>query len=234
MTNLSPQEKSTVKEWDKYWRKNKKLNESVYAVIASFYRKYLIKGSLNYFVLKYFPKGAKLLHAGCGGGEVDSDLKKFFAITALDISPNALTNYQKNNGSGSKVLLGNIKNIPVRNSTFEGIYNLGVMEHLSSGEIDTVLKEFSRVLKPKGKIVLFWPPEYGLSVIFFKTLVFIFKKILGRKRVKFHPTEINRIKSKRQVRELFRETNFEILGQYFGIRYLFTYHVVVARKRRKL
>ncbi|MFA5770892.1 MAG: class I SAM-dependent methyltransferase [Patescibacteria group bacterium] len=223
-------EKVVVKEWDQYWQENKKPNELLYGIIASFYRRYLIKNSLNYFALKYFKKGAKLLHAGCGGGEVDSDLKKFFSITALDISPNALLSYRENNGPKSKVLLGNIKAIPVRNYSFDGIYNLGVMEHLHPGEIKSVLKEFSRVLKRKGKLILFWPPEYGISVIFFKILVFISKNILGRKRVKFHPREITRIRSKKQIADLFHGTGFRILMQYFGIRDLFTYCVIVARK----
>ena len=41
----------------------------------------------------------------------------------------------------------------------------GVMEHFSPQEIIEILKQFNNVLIPGGKVVLLWPPVYGLSVI---------------------------------------------------------------------
>ena len=82
----------------------------------------------------------------------------------------------------------------------------------------------------KGKLVLFWPPEYGLSVIFFKIMVFITKNILRIKDVKFHPTEVNRIKSKAHAKSIVERSGFNMLEYRFGIRDLFTYCVIVAEK----
>lgn len=92
------------------------------------------------------------------------------------------------------------------------------------------LREFYRILKPKGRIIVFWPPEFGLSVIFFKILSFIFKNIFRKKNIKFHPTEITRLRSRQHAADIFHRSRFHILQYYFGIKDLFTYAVIVVEK----
>ena len=104
------------------------------------------------------------------------------------------------------------------------------MEHFTEEDIQKILNEFMWVLKNSGRLILFWPPEFGLSVIFFKVLVFVFKKILLNSDIKFHPDEITRIKSKRHVLAMIARSNLSIIQYYFGFRDLFTYAVVVAHK----
>jgi ubiquinone/menaquinone biosynthesis C-methylase UbiE len=220
----------SVKEWQKYWDQDRS-SRFIYNLIASFYRNYIIRGSLNHFVKTTFKKGAKVIHAGSGGGETDKDIKNYLQITAVDFSENALKQYKKTNGKASKTVLADIFNMPFKSSSFNGLYNLGVMEHYTQKEIKKLLKEFDRVLKKKAKIILFWPPEFGLSVVFFKILVFIYKNVLQIKRVKFHPKEVTRIRSKKHVKQLFKNSNFKIVGEYFGIRDLFTYYVIIAQKK---
>ena len=164
----------------------------IYGLVAAFYRIFIIKPSLNYFLYKYFDRKSKLLHAGCGGGQVDIDLSKNLKITALDISALALNQYKKNNPNVEKLIHGSILSIPAKKSSYDGIYNLGVMEHFTKDEIMNILKEFHRVLKPNGVIVLFWPPEFGLSVKFLKFAHFILNKIF-KKKIALHPDEISRI-----------------------------------------
>src|SRR6476660_1672349 len=76
--------------WNEYWGVKKKSGGVVYDVIAEFYRKFLIRPSLNHFIKKYFKPGSTILHAGCGSGQVDADIRHHISITGLDISPNAL------------------------------------------------------------------------------------------------------------------------------------------------
>lgn len=118
-----------------------------------------------------------------------------------------------------------IFDMPVERSTFDGIYNLGVMEHFTEKDILRILTEFRRVLKPNGKVLLFWPPEFGVSVIFLKMVHFILNNVL-RRNVALHPDEISRIRSKKHVRKLCSEAGFKINDYYFGARDLFTYCVV--------
>jgi ubiquinone/menaquinone biosynthesis C-methylase UbiE len=218
------------KDWDKYWTKRKTTSQVIYKTIASFYRKNIIKKALNHFIESEFKKGAKLLHAGCGTGQVDEDIIAKFQVTALDISGKALDLYKFFNGGKAKLVKASIFKIPVKNSEFDGIYNLGVMEHFTKEDNEKILKELARVLKPNGKIVLFWPPKFGISVIFLNTTHFILNNIL-KKNIKLHPDEISLIQSKKQVEEILKDCGFKLLKFYFGPKDLFTHCIVVAKKK---
>src|SRR3989344_1520321 len=185
--------------WDNYWkRKETKIQSLFYRNIASLYRKFIIRRALNKIIEKEFEMGSKLLHAGSGTGEVDRDLIQKYDITALDISKEALKLYKLNNGDKVKLIHASIFDIPVESSTFTGVYNLGVMEHFTESEDIKILKEFKKVLKKDGKVVLFWPPKFGISVTFLNSTHFILNNILKR-NIRLHPDEISLVKSKRQV-----------------------------------
>lgn len=219
-------------EWDKYWTKKKTKSQAVYRIIAGLYRNLIIKGALNYFIEKEFKDGSKLLHAGSGAGQVDNDIVKKFNITALDISIEALKLYKVYNGRNAKILKASIFDIPVRSGTFGGAYNLGVMEHFTIEEDEKILKEISRVLKPNAKIVLFWPPKFGPTVIFLNTAHFILNNLLG-KNISLHPEEISLVESKKQVNDILRKTGFKMTKFYFGPKDLFTHCIIVAKKSAK-
>jgi SAM-dependent methyltransferase len=221
---------STKQVWDLYWSSKKTKGAKLYDVIAEIYRKFLIRPCLNYFTQKHFAPKSKLMHAGCGSGQVDRDIYPLFDITGFDISPNALEIYARENASNAKTLLGSIFEIPVAESSFDGIYNLGVMEHFDAADIHKILVEFRRVLKPGGKIVLLWPPEFGLSVMFFKFLTFVFTHILRKPDVKFHPDEICRAQSRCHGEAFLMEAGFTPVEYYFGPRDFFTYSVFVGQK----
>jgi dolichol-phosphate mannosyltransferase len=214
--------------WDQYWEVKKSGWSFVYDLVADIYRKVLIRPSLNRLIKKTFKKGDKLLHAGCGGGQVDSQIREYADILPFDISVNALNWYRRVNGD-CKVLHGSIFDIPLPDRSLDGIYNLGVMEHFTEDEIRLILKEFRRVIKPEGKIVLFWPPEFGFSVSFFKLLSKIVGA-LGRKNAKFHPDEITRVRSQEHVSKLLKDSGFIMESYYFGPRDLFTQAMIVGAK----
>lgn len=220
---------SQKNEWNIYWDKPKKEKNSFYGIVAEFYRKNIIKKALNEFIKEQFNSKSKLLHAGCGSGQVDTDLHDLYNLTALDISQNALDIYKKTNINHRKIMLGSIFKIPSKKSTYDGIYNLGVMEHFSEEEINKILIEFKRVLKPNGKLVIFWPPKFGPTVIILNIFHFILNKIFCKK-TKFHPPEITLIKSKKQAKEIFEKSGFKIEKYYFGIKDAFTHIIIIAEK----
>ncbi|MEK7502333.1 MAG: glycosyltransferase [Patescibacteria group bacterium] len=219
----------TEKEWDEYWRNPRKKRKILYDTIAVFYRKYIIRRYLNYFINKTFKKNQKILHAGCGAGQVDTNVVKKVKITALDISSEALNRYKNLHGSSCEILYGDIFKIPSRKNIFNGIYNLGVMEHFSEIEIKKILDEFHRVLKKKGKILLFWPPQFGLSVIFLNSIHFILNNLF-QKKVRLHPHEITKVKSKKQIKNILSKSGFKLLRFNFGLGDFFTYVVITAEK----
>jgi SAM-dependent methyltransferase len=216
-------------EWDKYWTKKKTKSQMVYRFIASLYRDLIIKQALNFFIGSEFKNGAKLLHAGSGAGQVDKDIVAKYNITALDISAEALKLYRLCNGNKAKLMKASIFVIPAKNSTFDGVYNLGVMEHFTKEEDKKILQEFRRVLKPNGKIVLFWPPKYGPTVLFLNSTHFILNNIL-RMNIRLHPEEISLVESKKQVEDILQKCGFKLLKFYFGPKDLFTHCIVIAKK----
>lgn len=225
---------NTQAEWDRYWQSKDESGKSKsgtgwYDVIARFYRVYLIRRSLSHFIAKHFPRKAKLLHAGCGGGEVDSDVVDMMDVTAMDISPIALDRYRGLHAGKAEVLNGSICSIPAQPESFDGIYNLGVMEHFSDEEIDQILAEYHRVLRANGRIVLFWPPSYGLSVAALKVIHFVLNNIL-KKNIRLHPDEPSLIRSRAEAKRFLEAAGFTMVEYYFGIRDLFTYSVVVGAK----
>jgi len=214
--------------WDNYWkRKETKIQSLFYRNIASLYRKFIIRRALNKIIEDEFETGSKLLHAGSGTGEVDRDLIQKYDITALDISKEALKLYKLNNGDKVKLIHASIFDIPVESSTFTGVYNLGVMEHFTESEDIKILKEFKKVLKKDGKVVLFWPPKFGISVTFLNSTHFILNNILKR-NIRLHPDEISLVKSKRQVNEILKKSGFKLKKFYFGPLDLFTHCIIIA------
>lgn len=224
-------ENNIKQEWEIYWSKNKKAGGAVYDFVAGVYRKLVLKNILAYFVKKYFAKGQKALHAGCGSGQVDTEISGFMDITAIDISPTALDIYRSVNGPGSKTVQGNIFNLPFPDESFDSLYNLGVMEHFTTAEIGQILQEFKRVLKPGGRMIIFWPPVFGTTVQVLDFTHFFFNKLLRRK-IQLHPAEISRLRSKKDAVSYFERSGFEVVRYYFGVRDLFTQCVIVAQKNK--
>jgi ubiquinone/menaquinone biosynthesis C-methylase UbiE len=221
-----------VKSWDHYWEGNGIKNKRfVYNVVASSYRRFLIRPYLNYFMKKYFRQHAKVLHAGCGGGEADMNLQNYLDITALDFSQNALKKYRIRHMGKCSILTGDVRSLKFKSSSFDGVYNLGVLEHFQKDDIEKILKGFHRVLKKDGTLVIFWPPEFGISVSFFKILVFICRGILNINNVEFHPVEVSRLRSKAEARKIFKDSGFRVIECSYGLRDLFTYVVIVAKKK---
>jgi len=223
-------DRDTQQDWDIYWGKQDKPSNKTYDKFADFYRNNIIKKALNHFIFKYFQKGAKLLHAGCGSGKVDTDIVKNYRVTALDISYPALKIYDSVNQQKAELVQASIFEMPFADDTFDGLYNLGVLEHFTSEEIEQVLKECKRVIKPGGKICLFIPPTYGLTVQVLDTAHFVLNKIL-RKNVKLHPDEISRVKSGKQIRSVIENAGFDFVEYYFGIKDMFTQVVIVGEKK---
>ncbi len=217
--------------WDKYWEsKGREVEKSTYDVIARFYRKHLIKPTLNHFIRKTFAPQAELMHAGCGGGEVDTDIVRYARVTAVDISSNAVAKYRANHGVRAECMVMDIFHLSNMKRRFDGLYNLGVMEHFEEDQIRQILTEFNRILKPGGRLVLFWPPVYGMSVIALRIIHFVLNQIL-RRNIQLHPPEPSKARSRRQIQKLLDESEFDLESFSFGIRDAFTYAVIIAAKR---
>jgi len=217
-------------EWDDYWRGQS--GKRLYDFIAVFYRRAIIRPAVNHYLGKYFVDGASILHAGCGSGSVDVDMAKKLRITALDLSSAALTEYARHHPNHKDMIKGSILDIPAENGSFEGIFNLGVMEHFHEPEIKRAFLEFHRVLKPGGRLILFWPPAWGPTVIVMKAVHFVLNDVF-RRNVKLHPDEHTLITSRKRTSDWLHSTGFDLDVFDFSFRDAFTHQVIIAEKRNK-
>jgi|CXWL01.1.fsa_nt_gi dolichol-phosphate mannosyltransferase len=215
-------------EWDEYWRlRDKPATGTLYNVIAAAYRTAVIKSNLERFIFKNFAPGMSLLHAGCGSGQADVDITRRMKVTALDISQPALDHYARENAGRAALLRASAFAVPLPDASVDGVYNLGVMEHFTEPDVVKLLKEFRRVLKPGGRIVLFWPPTFGLSVFVLDTAHRVLRLFGSQK--KLHPDEITRIESRAHAERLLRLGGFRLVEYSFGPRDLFVQVVLVAQ-----
>lgn len=214
--------------WDDYWKKKDKKGGLVYETIAAAYRMMIIRRHLNQLIHREFTPGASLLHAGCGSGQVDMDLHRYVKVTAVDISVPALRIYRSENPKVHDVRHASILDLPFEDESFDGAYNLGVIEHFEGEELKTMLKEIHRVLRPGGKFVIFWPHKNATSVAVLDSVHWIMRN-LGRTD-RLHPPEVTLVKSKEDARSRLAAAGFEMISYEFGPDDMFVQSRVVARK----
>jgi len=123
------------------------------------------KSSVLELLLKYYPvaqrgeKALEILDVACGTGRLSLFLKEKLNekinITGLDISPKMLTlarRKAKKAKTGISFIEGDIYHLPFAENQFDAVVGLRFSMHLP--EIETVLKELSRVVK-KGGLIIF-------------------------------------------------------------------------------
>lgn len=133
---------STAHFWDQHWNKD-----------------LTTKFTIDSFVVgetqKHLPKSSKVLEGGCGRGNKVYSLEKAgydtYGVDFAQKTVDFLTTKTNLN-----VQLADIRNLPFPNSTFDGYWSLGVIEHFEEG-IEKPVQEIERVLKPGGYLFLTVP-----------------------------------------------------------------------------
>lgn len=110
-------------------------------------------------------KGDLVLDAGCGRGIVSCYLAKKYkvSIVGVDLAAHELRSAKKRSkkldlGGQVEYIQGDYSVLNFPNSHFDSIYTVEAFVH--SDNLQKTLKEFYRLLKPKGKLTLF---EYSIS-----------------------------------------------------------------------
>jgi dolichol-phosphate mannosyltransferase len=216
-------------DWNAYWSQKQNPTNIVYDAIATFYRNAVIKRRLEATIKREFASGAALLHAGCGSGQIDTNLHDHAQITAVDISEQALGMYQRHNARAHEVRHASILDLPFGNETFDGAYNLGVVEHFERTDLVKSFSEIRRVLKPNGKLVVFWPHAYATSVMVLKSAHWLLNDVL-HKDTRLHPPEVSLVHSSREAEELLGEAGLRLMSYDFGMNDFLVQAVVVAQR----
>jgi SAM-dependent methyltransferase len=113
--------------------------------------------NIHDLLVKTFSTNGLLLELGCGSGRDASFLSKNnFKITAIDASCEMIAEAKKIHPEISKSLY--VKSIPdgldFKNETFDGIYSIATLMHLTQNSIQKTMKKVHSLLK-YGGIFLF-------------------------------------------------------------------------------
>lgn len=116
---------------------------------------------LRNIFLKYIPSGSKVLDLACGRSlftEIEKDWE--FQVFSFDIDRNLIL-HRAQVCPQNQWMVADAVSIPFRNQSFDALFAGEIIEHLS----DTIqaLREWSRVLKPKGLLILTTPNNKRLS-----------------------------------------------------------------------
>ena len=134
--------------YDQYWKERG--NEEYNAPYFQPMKKFLVRQ------LDPLGKELNILEAGCGAAAFTSTLKNYSSdIVATDISTEQLE-INKSRYLDVKFLFADLsERLPFQDNTFDVIWCSEVLEHLYSPLF--ALKEFNRVLKPGGKLLVTVP-----------------------------------------------------------------------------
>ncbi len=103
------------------------------------------------------------------------------------------------------------------------------MEHFTKEQINRIFLELKRILKPGGKVLIFWPYYHATSVLLLNTVHYVLNDML-HKDVTLHPAEISLIRGRKQAEEYVARAGLEMVEYYFGPRDGLIQAVIVARK----
>jgi len=211
--------------WDAYWSRAAAAGNRSYQALATAYRRLVITRRLTHEIRRVFQSGDKVLHAGCGSGHVDEENQKYVRITAVDTSLRALEIYSRCVPGAEAVCHASIFDLPFSDGTFDGVYHLGVIEHFSADEIQSILRELRRVMKPDGRMLIFWPHCRATSVAVLK----IWHALARKESPPLHPPEISLNKGRSWTRHILESAGWEMESYAFGIRDFWVQAVITAR-----
>jgi SAM-dependent methyltransferase len=213
--------------WSRHW--DDANQTSIVQRFFSFYRKAVFARAVAYFVDHYFPRTGLILEAGSGTSETSMRVHKAKGRTlvALDLIPGVL---ERCHPVMDVRVAGDIFRLPFQSDSVDGIWNVGVMEHFTHDQIDEIMREFYRVLRPGARIILFWPGTDSLPQKMLRVPEFMIGLVKGIENFHFHPEEISQLRSVAHGREVLARTGFDTVHGDAGLRSAFAFKVMVGAK----
>lgn len=119
--------------------------------------------------------GREILEVGCGRGEFSVHLTKEGAtVTGVDIGENlvrAARLLAEVNGADCSFVRASATDLPFEERAFDRVVGVGVLHHLSKGDVAQALRETHRVLRPDGTALFCEPIENSRAFEFIQDLI---------------------------------------------------------------
>lgn len=215
-------------QWTEHWSADNQ--QIVSQRFFSFYRKAVFARAVAYFVDRYLPRAGLLVEAGCGTAETSMLIEKrgnARTLVAVDLIRPVLEHCHP---IMDVRLCGDIFALPFQDNSIDGLWNVGVMEHFTHDQIDAILREFRRVLKPHGRIVLLWPATFSIPQRILRVLEWFINLRRGENKFRFHPDEISQLRSVGQGRHVLSRNGFRPVAIDVGLRTLMAFETLVGEK----
>jgi SAM-dependent methyltransferase len=219
-------ETSQRRTWSRHWSHLDTRARARSLVLSGGRR--IIAGSLAATVERHFPAAGVFVHAGSGTAESDASIVcRERTLVALDFVLDAVRMARRSSGHHLGVV-ADLGRLPFKSDSLDGIWNLGVHEHFSPEENRRAFREFARVLKPGGKVLVFWPAKRTPYMLLKDLAEWCVRRYSPDFR--FFPDEINKATSRAHVRRELESGRLRVLSVSLSWRDLFVYYVVVAEK----
>ncbi len=215
--------------WTEHWSDTKQGSFS--QRFFSFYRKAVFARAVAYFVDHFLAKQGVLLEAGSGTSETSMLIDKrngARTLVAVDLIRPVL---ERCHPAMDIKVCGDIFALPFHDDSIDGIWNVGVMEHFTHEQINAIMREFHRIMKPGSRIVLLWPARFSIPQRILRVLEFFINMRRGADKFRFHPDEISQLRSVRQGRDVLLRNGFEPVAIDVGLRTLMAFETLVGEKR---
>ena len=142
-------EKVRVSEYEKLFE-----NESTHFYYVALHN--LVISVVKSLIPSHLPAGRQgttpvtILDAGCGTGLLSKKLKQYGRVTSVDISSEAIKFCQQR---GINAIKASINKLPFKASSFNIVTSIDVLYHKGVND-KLAIKEFYRVIQPKGFLIL--------------------------------------------------------------------------------
>lgn len=167
-----------VAEWEKNWQEKE---DSPFRVLFTRARPTMMVqfDQREYYFdfkarTKRLPADARFIEMGSGRGTTSLYLSALDGrdVTLVDMSPTALRLAKEifaSEGASAHIVMADCANTGFKDSTFDCVYNVGLLEHLEDPTL--ILAESMRILKPGGLLWMIIVPPMPKSHAMFFTLI---------------------------------------------------------------
>lgn len=235
--------KATYEEIKAYWEKCTPMN--FVAEKWSYEQKRKFRYDLQDYMAESFRykdwRGKEVLEIGCGSGVDTMEFARNGAIvTATDMTDNAVNltlELASEAGLPVKVIQTSATQLPFPDNSFDCVYSFGVLHHIP--DIDTVLTQVHRVLKPGGRVMVMLYHKnsllYAYSIAFLHGIQdgLLFKKGYSEQQLVSQYSE--RIEGCPYTKVYTRDDAKELFSRWFNnIDISVRYNVIDTDQQRKV